>query len=585
MNTVWNFFSDATWQTLATALLHTLWQGVLISFVLFFCLKLLPTNRPRARYAASLTAMLCLLLGSLATWATLDYFATEREAAPARTVIFVPAQSETSASAASATVSGESHSIASIPEPGSTPDTQQSWDYRPLILLAWLTGVGLMLIRLVNQLKATGHLDQQCRSLDNPELIRMTEELRRALGISRRVRLLITEKLTSPAAVGALWPIILLPASLATGTPPETIRAILAHELAHIRRHDYVINLAQMLIETVLFFNPAVWWISRQIRIEREACCDKLAVQISGDDIQYAQALSDFASKHGLSVGLPMPAMAFGQERSPGSLLDRVKRILIPGYQPHLRLPWLGMFTFLLIGGLTLFALQQGTQLAVTATAKLLTPKERIEKIEQIQKTHSVKKPYAEFTKEQLSAPDSKVTVSGIVRMDDGSPFDQRKFQFHVSSQQPNYSAGYTFSVNKDNTFSTKVRPGNIYLTTRSEDYAPTFVGPLDGKPGAVIEDVEIVLSPGFESSIQVMDATGRPIAGARFKGRYDFPDGVALPELVSDERGRIELANCAPLPAKLELWVEGYQHDYRVETFLPEQTVQWSLKKGVSTR
>ena len=88
---------------------------------------------------------------------------------------------------------------------------------------------------------------------------------------------------------------IAVPVSLLTELPPQAIRAILWHELAHIRRHDYLLNLIQMLVESVLFFNPAIWWVSRQIRIEREACCDALAVRRTGEPIVYSQALAAWA--------------------------------------------------------------------------------------------------------------------------------------------------------------------------------------------------------------------------------------------------------------------------------------------------
>ena len=86
---------------------------------------------------------------------------------------------------------------------------------------------------------------------------------------------------------------MLLPASALAGLSPQQLEAILAHELAHIRRHDYLVNLLQTLVETLLFYHPAVWWLSRRIRIERENCCDDLAVSLCGDPVAYAKALAD----------------------------------------------------------------------------------------------------------------------------------------------------------------------------------------------------------------------------------------------------------------------------------------------------
>src|SRR5690606_6747491 len=102
------------------------------------------------------------------------------------------------------------------------------------------------------------------------------------------------------------------------------------HELAHIRRHDYLLNLGQMLIEAVLFFNPAIWWMSRQIRIEREACCDGLAVKFMGEPVVYSQALADWADRRQGSTSremAPVAAMGIGVHRR-YTLLARLRRVL-----------------------------------------------------------------------------------------------------------------------------------------------------------------------------------------------------------------------------------------------------------------
>jgi hypothetical protein len=116
-------------------------------------------------------------------------------------------------------------------------------------------------------------------------------------------------------------PVVLLPASALAGLSPHQLEAILAHELAHIRRHDYLVNLVQTLVETLLFYHPAVWWLSRRIRAERENCCDDLAVSLSGDAYTYAKALADLEALRG--SGAPLVIAANG-----GSLVHRVRRLL-----------------------------------------------------------------------------------------------------------------------------------------------------------------------------------------------------------------------------------------------------------------
>ena len=92
-----------------------------------------------------------------------------------------------------------------------------------------------------------------------------------------------------PTVIGWLRPVVLMPASALSGMGPQQLEAILAHELAHIRRHDYLVNLLQTVVETLLFYHPAVWWLSGRIRVERENCCDDLAVSLCGDPYAYAE--------------------------------------------------------------------------------------------------------------------------------------------------------------------------------------------------------------------------------------------------------------------------------------------------------
>jgi beta-lactamase regulating signal transducer with metallopeptidase domain len=121
---------------------------------------------------------------------------------------------------------------------------------------------------------------------------RVAEHLSESLGLRRAVRLLESAAVEVPSVLGSLRPVILLPASTLTGLTPEQIEMVLAHELAHIRRHDFLVNLLQALVETLMFYHPAVWWMSRRVRIERENCCDDLAVAVCGNPLQYARALT-----------------------------------------------------------------------------------------------------------------------------------------------------------------------------------------------------------------------------------------------------------------------------------------------------
>ena len=124
-----------------------------------------------------------------------------------------------------------------------------------------------------------------------------------------------------PTVVGWLRPLILLPVAALANLTPAQVDSILAHELAHVRRHDYLVNVLQTLTETLLFYHPAVWWVSARVRAEREHCCDEIAVEICGDAADYARALVELESWRVSSATMALAATG-------GSLFDRVRRIM-----------------------------------------------------------------------------------------------------------------------------------------------------------------------------------------------------------------------------------------------------------------
>ncbi len=146
-------------------------------------------------------------------------------------------------------------------------------------------------------------------------------ELCRQLGIRRTVAIVESTVAQVPMVIGWLQPVILVPAGLMTGLTQHQLRAIIAHELAHVRRHDYLVNLVQAVLETILFYHPAVWWLSNRLRVEREYCCDDVAVNVGGDAMRYARTLSLLET---IRSETPQPALA----STGGTLMTRIQRLL-----------------------------------------------------------------------------------------------------------------------------------------------------------------------------------------------------------------------------------------------------------------
>jgi beta-lactamase regulating signal transducer with metallopeptidase domain len=152
-------------------------------------------------------------------------------------------------------------------------------------------------------------------------LICAVEALRARFAIRRAVTLLQSTVVKVPMTIGWLKPVILVPVSILSELSPQHVEAIIAHELAHVRRCDYFVNLMQTVVETLFFHHPAVWWISRHVRLEREYCSDNAVVKLTADQVNYARALTEIAERRDT---LPQVVVA----ADGGSLVGRIRRIL-----------------------------------------------------------------------------------------------------------------------------------------------------------------------------------------------------------------------------------------------------------------
>jgi beta-lactamase regulating signal transducer with metallopeptidase domain len=289
---------------LGWTLLHFLWQGALIAGLLAAALALLRQAGSRARYAASCAAILLMLISAVATFLSLRFAgALPDHAAPrlVKAAISIPMRGiDVNASADTGTeIAG----------------------YLPALVWAWLAGVVAFGIRSIGGWALAVRFARSHTSRADAVWEERLAALAKRLRISKPVRLAISGLAQVPAVVGWLRPIVLVPASVFTGLAPEQIDALLAHELAHVRRHDYLINLLQTAAETLFFYHPAVWWVSRKIREERENCCDDLAVEICGSKIAYVRALTDLEQTRRTTPRLAMAADG-------GSLLKRAQRLL-----------------------------------------------------------------------------------------------------------------------------------------------------------------------------------------------------------------------------------------------------------------
>lgn len=286
---------------LGWTLMHFLWQGTLIAIAYAIARFTLRHAAPQTRYLSGLATMLCMACSPVITfmWLTPTAAALAVAASPHVAAINIV------------------HSGIAVAHPAIWLDTFMRWT-----AYTWLAGVTLFAIRLTYAWNGTLKLRAAAQP-DAPQtwkklLIRTSLRL----GINQRLSLAISGDVLAPVVIGWIKPVILIPPSLIAGLSTDQFEMILLHELAHIKRHDYLINTLQMILETLLFYHPAVHWVSKQVRLEREYCCDDLAVESSGNRISYLKALATLETNR---LNLTSAMAANG-----GSLLKRVQRIAYP---------------------------------------------------------------------------------------------------------------------------------------------------------------------------------------------------------------------------------------------------------------
>lgn len=308
MNTFAALLDSSVLLTLGWTLVHFLWQGAAVGALYALLRRRLRNKSPVTRYNLAVVTLIAMAVLPIVT--------------------FIHLSAASSSGSATLTLSNFTVLTAAELRPhthifASWLDTAQTW-LKPVLswaVLLWFLGVLAMSVRVGYGWRHTRFLRRTADFAPLPQWNAIVKDLSCRIGIHNAVRLAVSLHVQVPSVIGWLKPLILLPPSMLSGLTPLQIELILAHELAHVRRCDYLWNLLQITLETLLFYHPVVRWVSNQARVEREQCCDDMVVALHGNPLAYARALTELESlRH------PQDTLLLGANG--GQVLDRIHRLL-----------------------------------------------------------------------------------------------------------------------------------------------------------------------------------------------------------------------------------------------------------------
>jgi beta-lactamase regulating signal transducer with metallopeptidase domain len=304
--TLMKLLSPTAMQSLAWALLHFLWQGTALAALGAALMAL--SQRARVRYVVGVTILLLMLIAPIATcmlsWQPHSSLVERSQPLPS----------------AGTSANVKRQAIPSAASSSSASSSVESLGALPWLVEAWLLGVAFFSLRSAGGFLLLERERRKQSTVVEDRVLEICHRLQDQLGITRAICYCECAWLQAPAVIGWFRPVVFLPVTALTGLSEEQLEVVVAHELAHIQRFDPFVNVFQVCVETLLFYHPAVWWLNKRIRAEREHCCDDIAVALCGNAVEYARALTL------MEEWRSAPALAMAANRGP--LTERVVRVL-----------------------------------------------------------------------------------------------------------------------------------------------------------------------------------------------------------------------------------------------------------------
>lgn len=308
MNFIYNIISEELIYALGWTVIHSIWQAMIIALIMALIMPTLQKKSAKYRYELAGMALFMVLVTALSTF------------------VYMYDQSTESLASMTILISGEASGIvASQSFLNQSAQTCASYfnEHLPLIVMLWLVGVSAFLLKLLGGLAYIQYLKNNYQYPLSDEWQQKLTAIAQKIPVRRTIKFAESALVKVPMVFGIFKPMILLPIGAINNLTAKEVEAIIAHEVAHIYRNDYLLNILFSFIEIIFYFNPAVWWISANVRMERENCCDDVAIAVCGDSLSYAKALLSLQE-----ISAPSPSLAMSFSGNKKQLLSRVKRIL-----------------------------------------------------------------------------------------------------------------------------------------------------------------------------------------------------------------------------------------------------------------
>ncbi len=547
----WDFLVDPTVSgQLCLTLLHSIWVVGLLALLARIADRLVGQKAVQRSYAIHVAALMIAVFALPVTYWLIapspDMAATAETPSTATAPAYVSEAAGLASPAAEVPFETTAEVLPPVTPPSfqvlvlEPPEAAAERDLWPIaatwLATAYALGVVCMLLRLIRGIWRAQRLGARAEILSNGPLVDLLRSLAEQWSMRVVPTLARAEQIITPKVVGLLRPTILLPTSAVTGLSTEELELILAHELAHVRRYDMWVNLVQRLAEALLFFNPALWYLSRRISLLREYCCDEAACAGAHSQVRYAQALLRSVELAGSSRDQAELASLAATARTPSQLRRRIARLFGEPLAESIRF-------------------SRGGLILVGVLAVLLTLSPIVRKSADAGRQEEV------AVEEPAVYEPGTATISGKIVLEDGSPATQQGWLYSDATIVHNNFSSSTHGQFTDR-FSIEVPAGKVSLTYLADGFAPAWHDPVRVHPDTVLNDITIVLKPGYSVPLNVVNEQGEPIPGATFcqfaciNGHMGGPRN----EKQVDSNGAYLLAHLGDVPYMFEVSSPGYE-------------------------